>query len=84
MNGVDLQRRLLSDGCRTPVIFVTASPIEKLRTRTLEAGTFGFLSKPFDAEHLIECLDQALQKQGARLAKQTERRAHMSPVTDAA
>ena len=84
MNGVELQRRLLADGYRTPVIFVTAFPIEKLRTHALEAGTFGFLSKPFDAEHLIECLDQALQKQGTRSARHTERRAHLSPVTDAA
>jgi FixJ family two-component response regulator len=84
MNGLELQLRLMADGYRAPVIFVTAFPIEKLRTHALEAGTFGFLSKPFDAEQLIECLDQALQKQGARSAKQIERRAHLSPVTDAA
>jgi len=70
MNGVELQHRLIADGYRTPVIFVTAFPKEKLRTRALEAGAFGFLSKPFDAEHLIECLDRALQEQGAGSAQQ--------------
>ena len=84
MNGVELQHRLLADGYRTPVIFVTAFPIEKLRTRALEAGAFGFLSKPFDAEHLIECLDKALQKQGAESTEQTERLARLHPATHAA
>ena len=70
MNGVELQNRLMTDGYRTPVIFVTAFPKEKLRTRALEAGAFGFLSKPFDAEQLIECLDRALQKEGPGSAQQ--------------
>jgi FixJ family two-component response regulator len=70
MNGVELQNRLMTDGYRTPVIFVTAFPKEKFRTRALEAGAFGVLSKPFDAEHLIECLDRALQEQKAGSAQQ--------------
>jgi FixJ family two-component response regulator len=70
MNGVELQNRLMTDGYRTPMIFVTAFPKEKWRTRALEAGAFGFLSKPFDAEQLIECLDRVLQKKGPGSAQQ--------------
>jgi FixJ family two-component response regulator len=61
MSGVDLQHRLIADGHRTPVIFVTAFPEEKTRARALKAGAIGFLDKPFDSEHLIACLDQALK-----------------------
>jgi FixJ family two-component response regulator len=67
---VELQNRLMTDGYRTPMIFVTAFPKEKWRTRALEAGAFGFLSKPFDAEQLIECLDRVLQKKGPGSAQQ--------------
>jgi FixJ family two-component response regulator len=61
MSGVDLQYRLIADGHRTPIIFVTAFPEERTRARALEAGAFGFLSKPFDDECLIKCLDKALK-----------------------
>ena len=59
MSGVDLQSHLLANGHRTPVIFVTAHPGERLRERALAAGALGFLSKPFREENLIACLDRA-------------------------
>ena len=59
MSGVDLQSHLLANGHRTPVIFVTAHPQERLRERALAAGALGFLSKPFREENLIACLDKA-------------------------
>lgn len=43
-----------------PVIFVTAYPEERLRERVLKADAIGYLSKPFREEHMIECLDRAL------------------------
>lgn len=60
VSGVELQSRLIAEGYRLPMIFVTAFPEERIRARALEAGAFGFLSKPFDDEHLIGCLDRAL------------------------
>lgn len=61
MTGVELQDRLIASGKRTPVIFVTAFPEDNIRARVLEAGAFGYLSKPFNDECLIECLDEALK-----------------------
>jgi FixJ family two-component response regulator len=61
MTGVELQDRLIASGKRTPVIFVTAFPEENIRARVLEAGAFGYLSKPFNDECLIECIDEALK-----------------------
>ncbi|HTF76528.1 MAG TPA: response regulator [Bradyrhizobium sp.] len=60
MNGADLQDRLIAEGHRTPIIFVTAFPDEAIRARVLKAGACGFLTKPFSDESLIECLDKAL------------------------
>jgi FixJ family two-component response regulator len=65
MSGIDLQSHLTAHGHGTPVIFVTAYPEESLRARALNAGAFGFLSKPFSEEALIECLDRALERNGS-------------------
>ena len=60
LSGLDLQGRLMADGHRLPIIFVTAFPDEKFRVRAMRAGAVGFLSKPFDESLLISCLDSAL------------------------
>src|SRR6516225_4855234 len=59
-NGLELQEALKSRGYRTPVILITAFPNEKHRTRALENGAVGFLSKPFDEASLIKCLTAAI------------------------
>ncbi len=61
MSGADLQDRLLAEGHRQPIIFMTALPEEAVRKRVLKAGALGFLRKPFHSERLIECLDRALK-----------------------
>jgi FixJ family two-component response regulator len=66
MSGVDLQGHLTANGHSTPVIFVTAYPEESVRARALDAGAFGFLSKPFTEESLIECLDRAVEHYRSR------------------
>jgi FixJ family two-component response regulator len=64
MNGADLQDRLIADGHRIPVIFVTAVCTEKERTRVLRAGALSVLEKPFDVKALIECLHRAFGNAG--------------------
>jgi FixJ family two-component response regulator len=66
MSGVDLQSHLTANGHCTPVIFVTGYPEESVRERALDAGAFGFLSKPFSEESLIACLDRALEHYRSR------------------
>ena len=61
LSGVELQDRLRAQGHRTPVIFLTAFPDEKMRTQAMNAGAVCFLSKPFDCATLITCLDTALK-----------------------
>lgn len=61
MSGVDLQARLIASGHRTPMIFITAFPEDRICTRAMTAGAYGFLSKPYKDDQLIECLDKALR-----------------------
>jgi FixJ family two-component response regulator len=60
MNGVELQGKLIDQGHRLPIIFVTAFPEMKARARALAAGAIGFLAKPFSDEMMIACLNEAL------------------------
>jgi FixJ family two-component response regulator len=60
LNGIELQRRLTAQGHHMPIIFITAFPEEKTRSRALDAGAVGFLSKPYREECLIGCLNAAL------------------------
>lgn len=61
MSGVELQTRLRAEGDPVPLIFITAFPEERIRRQVGEAGTFGFLAKPFDGNEMIDCIDRALQ-----------------------
>ena len=60
MSGVDLQSYLVANGHRTPVIIVTGFPDDEVRSRALETGAFGFLTKPLSEESLLACLNRAL------------------------
>ena len=61
MSGVELLALLRDQDRRVPFIFITAFPDERIRARAFSAGALGFLTKPFDQNHLIECLEQALR-----------------------
>jgi FixJ family two-component response regulator len=70
MSGLDLQARLIADGYRMPIIFVTAFPKENVRARALQAGAIGFLVKPFSSDRLIECIGKAFQDDAGSRATQ--------------
>jgi FixJ family two-component response regulator len=62
MTGVELQEYLIAHGHRTPMIFITAFPEDRVRERAMRAGAVDFLSKPFDEPRLLECVERALQR----------------------
>ena len=61
IGGLELQR-ILRVGRQPdlPIIFITAFPDAKVRQVALQNGALCFLSKPFDGNHLIECLETAV------------------------
>src|SRR5580704_2203429 len=60
MSGIELQRQLVSDDCKIPVIFITAYEDEGMRTQALFAGAGAFLIKPFSEEALLDAIHAAL------------------------
>jgi FixJ family two-component response regulator len=71
LSGLELQEALKSQGYQTPVILITAYPNEKNRTRALDNGAVGFLSKPFDEETLIGFLTVAIKLRSSQAWRRT-------------
>jgi FixJ family two-component response regulator len=62
VGGLELQRRLSAQGRRIPIIFMTAFPDDATRARAMAAGAVCYLTKPFDASTLSECIEMALRR----------------------
>jgi FixJ family two-component response regulator len=60
MDGLELQRRLISDGHQFPIIFVTGTTDCGCRTQALEAGAFAYFVKPYSGHQLIDSVARAL------------------------
>ncbi len=61
MSGLDLQNRLVAEGHRVPIIFVTAFPHRNIEKRAREAGAVCVLNKPFESQALVDCIQRALK-----------------------
>jgi FixJ family two-component response regulator len=62
MSGLDLQRHLETTGHATPIIFVTAFPEERTRSRAMADGAVCYLPKPFNDQELLACVHRALKR----------------------
>ena len=60
MNGDELQARLLADGRRFPIIFLSGYATDAVKQRVLDAGAICLLSKPADGETIVRCIEDAL------------------------
>ena len=64
MSGIDLQRVLIAQASRIPIIFITAFPDEAVESRAMKAGAVCFLSKPFDAHEIVRYVAKATEGTG--------------------
>jgi FixJ family two-component response regulator len=65
MTGLDLQDRLIADGYRRPIIFMSALAAEDVGANAVRTTASRFLKKPFSDERLIDCLDWAFRDLGS-------------------
>src|SRR6516164_9797395 len=79
-SGLELQEELRSQGYHTPVIVITAFPNEKHRTRALDNGAVGFLSKPFNEQTLIEPLTVAIKLQSSQAWRRRTAASNECPI----
>ena len=60
MNGLEVQAVLRKDLPETRIIFISGRDDPSVRQAALDAGAFGFLSKPFDDEVLLQLVRKAV------------------------
>jgi FixJ family two-component response regulator len=59
LDGLALQRHLLTANQRIPIIFISARANEAVRARAMAHGALAFLMKPFNGDQLINALQSA-------------------------
>ena len=62
MDGLELQRNLISTNKRIPIIFISARVTDEERLEALAAGAVDFLRKPFKEEALFKAIQTALNQ----------------------
>jgi len=77
LNGLQLQQALASAENPCPVIFITGNGDIPSSVRAMKAGAVDFLTKPLDAEKLLQAVRSALEKDRAA----REQRAEQASVT---
>ena len=75
LNGIDLQEALLESRREEQLIFITGHGDIPMCARAMKAGAVDFLSKPFQPDELLTCVERALtrSKEQRRRAAEKER-----------
>src|SRR5688572_21710130 len=60
MSGLEVQRQLVAEGNRTPVIFITAHEDPAARAQALQAGCLAMFRKTDDSARLLDALHSLL------------------------
>ena len=62
LSGLDLQEELRQQGFVLPVIIITGHADVPMAVRAFKSGVFDFIEKPFNDQHLIDRIHQAINK----------------------
>ncbi|MEX2552211.1 MAG: response regulator transcription factor [Actinomycetota bacterium] len=64
-DGFEVQRRLVTDRIKTPVIFLTARDETESKVRGLTMGADDYIAKPFSLEELVARVRAVLRRSGS-------------------
>jgi RNA polymerase sigma factor (sigma-70 family) len=71
-SGLDLQRYLIAESIRMPIIFITAHGDVPMSVRAMKAGAIDFLTKPFRDQDLLDSIHVALERDSSRLDQESQ------------
>ena len=74
LNGLELQRRLVTDRPDVPIIFITGHGDVPVTVQAMKAGAVEFLTKPFSESVLLNAIQLALERSEAALRFQADLR----------
>jgi FixJ family two-component response regulator len=60
MTGLELHQHLVALNHAIPTILMTAYPDERVRAQVMKANVVCYLTKPFEAEELLNCVRRAI------------------------
>ncbi len=61
-SGLELQKRLVAQKDRIPIIFISGYGDVPMAVQVMKAGAVDFLQKPFREQELLECVQAALRR----------------------
>jgi len=64
-SGLELQKRLVAQKDRIPIIFISGYGDVPMAVQVMKAGAVDFLQKPFREQELLECVQAALRRDQA-------------------
>jgi len=73
MNGLELQRKLLAQGCVRPIVFITGRGDMTTAVEGMRRGAVSFLPKPVSRASLVLALREALSKDASTRVHDAER-----------
>jgi FixJ family two-component response regulator len=73
IDGLELQRRLLDERHRLPIIFITGHGDIPSSVRAMKAGAVDFLAKPFNDEDLFRAVREAIARDARDRDERQER-----------
>ena len=62
INGIEIQRRLILRGIKTPIIFVSGHSHQQQIVDSMKYGAVDFIFKPFQLDNLLLVISKAIQK----------------------
>ena len=72
LTGLDLQQRIGPERSDLPIIFITGHGDIPMSVRAMKAGAVEFLTKPFDAEMLLQAIAGAIERSRTARGSQAE------------
>jgi FixJ family two-component response regulator len=73
--GLDFQKKLTEAGIAIPIVFITGHGDIPMTVKAMKSGAIEFLTKPFRDQDLLDAIQQALERDSARLRHAGEFRA---------
>jgi FixJ family two-component response regulator len=72
ISGLQLQEKLVAQGCGWPIIIITGHGDINACRRAFKAGAVEFLTKPVDEHDLLQAIEAAMAEHGQRSLREAE------------